>query len=260
MNITQIFDNVIEKLKNQIKSIFFSFGYRINRVDTVSCLEPLLYHRLEQTNDFFFVQIGANDGKLADPIYSFVTRNHDELHGIAIEPMRDVFKELCETYKNYQNIQLLNIAIHNTLKEAILYKVDPKKASKLPCWVKGIASFNQQHHALSGTPSDAIIPETVKCLPISELIDRYQIKSIDLLQIDTEGYDIEILSNFDFVRVKPAIIHFEHGLKNGISTMQNVQNIIDKLHSFGYEVIVEDYDITAFLISSVLLPDFIYPS
>jgi hypothetical protein len=36
------------------------------------------------------------------------------------------------------------------------------------------------------------------------------IEYLDLLQIDAEGYDVELLKLFDFERMRPPIVHYEH--------------------------------------------------
>ena len=42
------------------------------------------------------------------------------------------------------------------------------------------------------------------------LLDRHHVKKIDLLQIDVEGYDYELLKSFNFERIKPQLIRYEH--------------------------------------------------
>jgi len=43
-------------------------------------------------------------------------------------------------------------------------------------------------------------------------LDRNQVKAIDLLHIDTEGFDYQVLSQVDFHRYKPRVVLFEHHL------------------------------------------------
>jgi hypothetical protein len=114
----------------------------------------------------------------------------------------DYFKELQRNYKRYPGIVPVRSAIHNVEKEMVIYRVDPAKMPDLPKWTKGISSFNKDHHKLSGTSSDHIIEERVPCISLGQLLDDYQVKTIDLLQIDTEGYD-EIMLNIDFNHIKP---------------------------------------------------------
>ena len=50
----------------------------------------------------------------------------------------------------------------------------------------------------------------VKTITLEKLIEDYNIKHLDLLQIDTEGYDYEILKMLDFNRLKPTVINYEN--------------------------------------------------
>lgn len=49
-------------------------------------------------------------------------------------------------------------------------------------------------------------------MTVKTLLLKYAIKKIDLLVIDTMGFDFEILKMFPFDTIKPSIIHFEHSL------------------------------------------------
>ena len=43
-----------------------------------------------------------------------------------------------------------------------------------------------------------------------KIINDSNYNSIDLLQIDTEGFDYEVLKMFDFNTYRPVIIQYEH--------------------------------------------------
>ncbi len=233
-------------IKQILKRALNKRGYFITSIDYPSCLEFFLYSFLRKKDDLFFIQIGANDGKMFDPIYRFVTCNHKKVRGIVIEPLKDFFEELKVNYRKYPNIRPLNIAIHNSEKEMTLYRTDPGKMHGLPEWAKGIASFDKEHHKLSNIPSDVIIPEAVKCMSLGELLERYHVTQLDLLQIDTEGYDTEIILNIDFEAVWPGIICFEHGLPWGIMDKQTFSQVTDHMHSNGYELMIEKFDAIAY--------------
>ena len=88
-----------------------------------------------------------------------------------------------------------------------------------------------------------------KCISLSDLIKEQNIKHIDLLQIDTEGYDYQILKSIDFTIVKPTIISFEHGVRMGIMTKEQLFEIQNLLMDNGYSVLVDEHDVRAYLIS-----------
>ena len=76
---------------------------------------------------------------------------------------------------------------------------------------RGIASLDRNHlvkHLPAGY--DWIIEETsVESVTVKELLNRSQIRQIDLLHIDAEGYDWIILRQFDFNLIRPRIVLFE---------------------------------------------------
>lgn len=220
------------------------FGYRVERFDQVNFFEPLLYRRLAKAPDFFFVQIGANDGVFADPIRNFVTRN--QVAGLVVEPLKDFFAQLVINYRDFPKVKPVNVALHQTARSIELHRVDPVKGAHLGDWTRGIASVRQNHHAISDVPSEVIISETVKCVTLTELLDQHQVRRVDLLQIDTEGYDREIIKMIDFQRIKPALIHFEHGLPDQVMSVAEFKDCAGLLMDQGYLVVTEPYDAVAY--------------
>ena len=128
----------------------------------------------------------------------------------------DAFAQLQQNYSAYPGIRALNMAIHREHKHIDLYRVNPEYPGALPDWAIGIASVNPEHFKLGGDiPDEAICVERVPACSMDALIEEVGYSTLDLLQIDTEGYDLEILRMLDFQQLKPAIIHFEHGLQQG---------------------------------------------
>ena len=71
-------------------------------------------------------------------------------------------------------------------------------ADKLPDYAKGVASFNKNHLLKFKIPDESIIEEDVECISMDSLFRNLEIDRLDLLQIDTEGYDAEIIREIDF--------------------------------------------------------------
>jgi FkbM family methyltransferase len=192
----------------------------------------------------FFIQIGANDGKSWDPIYPFVIKY--ALPGIVLEPLPDVFQILVHNYKRYPCVIPVNAAIHKTEKTTEIYRVDPYYYRNCPSWAVGVSSMNEQHHKFFGIPEKYIKKETVKCMTFQELIDQFKIKHVDLIQIDTEGYDYEILKMINYKELKPKLIHFEHRIKKGVMTLEQLLEISDLLHKNDFELAIEESDAVAY--------------
>ena len=54
-----------------------------------------------------------------------------------------------------------------------------------------------------------ITKDKIRCLTLTSLLNNHHVKKIDLLIIDTEGYDYQILKQIPFDKIKPKIIIFE---------------------------------------------------
>lgn len=157
--------------------------------------------------DFFFIQIGAHDGVRFDGLYNKVTTVN--AHGIVVEPIPRYFARLATNYEDYPGVLPLNVALHPALDQVEIHHVDPQRAAALPPWVHGIGSVDGQHHRRSHTLTDCITRTVVDAISFTTLLDRYDVRRIDLLQIDVEGFDHELLATFPFGRVRPRLIKFE---------------------------------------------------
>ncbi|MGV8056426.1 MAG: FkbM family methyltransferase [Smithellaceae bacterium] len=243
--------SIRNSIKNKIKKALYVLGYEVHRPGYYNLFESLLNYRLKMTDRFFFIQIGANDGIQNDDIYSFVTQNNVE--GIVVEPIREYFDDLVCNYKDFPKIKTANFAIHASMKTMKIYKAnvdstfsEDHKGSDLPPWIKGIASFDANHHQRLGIPSKYITHEIVDCISYQELIETFNITKIDMLVIDTEGYDHEIIKMIDF-NIKPMIIRFEHGLTHKVMNWENFNEVIKLLIYNGYLINIEFNDAVAYL-------------
>lgn len=236
-----------KKIKKFIKRSLLKKGFRIQNVHYFDFLDSLLNQLIERNDKIYFLQIGANDGKRFDPIYEFVIRNKKKVSGIALEPIEQYYNELVKTYKNFNQIQTVKKAIHNSEKSLTMYKVDKKFEDRVPELAKGIASFNAEYHKKVKIPSAYMVKEQIDCISLEELVRDYKVdKTIDLLLVDAEGYDYEIISNLDFSLISPRIIHFEHGLKTGTMTKVQFEFLKNKLQKNDYQLFINHSDVTAY--------------
>ena len=59
-------------MKEKLISLLRKFGYRITRSELYFNHFPSLYFSLIDLDDFYFVEVGANDGKTYDPPYNYI--------------------------------------------------------------------------------------------------------------------------------------------------------------------------------------------
>ena len=193
--------------------------------------KSLVAHRILDNPDFFFVQIGAFDGKLDDPLYPLVCRNN--LSGIVVEPQSRAIELLQQNYADQPGVKLIQAAISHKAEERDFYSTRS--------YASPAASFDKQHLIRHGISDDEIICQKVNCIPLMQLLGQQDVHSIDVLQIDAEGYDYEIIKQVDFDLVQPNIIRFEHMHLSD----EDLNECINKLAPLGYRFINEGLDTIA---------------
>jgi len=155
-----------------------------------------------------FVQVGANDGVTADPIYFFCKKY--KWSGVLVEPVPYIFSQLKESYAGYdENLIFENCAISNSPGETSFYEFN--EGSTVPSY-KALGSLDKnQLLQYCRTPEHrADIHEwKVNCITLMELLEKYNYKQLDLLVIDAEGYDARILMSLDLNLIKPKVIYYE---------------------------------------------------
>ena len=173
------------------------------------------------------VQIGANDGRLNDPIYDLMKEFCHRTEALLIEPQSILIPFLQENYTFHPNCQIYNGAIgpEGTLR---LFSIDPRvwpqlKAPQDPSWPayrapSGVTSTNRSivHAWLANNLTDrqlvdqAILATDVPSTPLLPLLKQLRFAPrIDVLQIDTEGFDDQVIYNCAIETTRPRIIHFE---------------------------------------------------
>lgn len=198
--------------------IFYQYLYRPkpnSLSDFLNCYSKSSSHPIT------VVQIGANDGITHDPIHKFIKR--DKWKGVLLEPQKNVFNTLAYLYQKNKGIITLNAALDTRDGTGKIYKIAFSEAR----WASGLTSFNKatlESAFNSGyvaekaradgleIPNDSsacIAEETIELISPSTLVAKYNLGDIDILQIDTEGYDFEIIKMFLATQPAPRLIVFE---------------------------------------------------
>ena len=182
----------------------------------------------------FFIQIGSHDGEMHDPIQNFVLKNKSA--GLLIEPQIKMLEKCRKKYKSIQNLFFFNAAIYHESKEIKLFKV--KKA--IDYSHTGWASIIPDRFEKTVYKENYIF-DIVQGLPLEAVTKKFKIKKIDLLQVDTEGYDYNILKLFNFKLYRPKLIQVEHvHLKSG-----DLDKAISLFNQNNYYVFKKTNDLVA---------------
>lgn len=172
-------------------------------------IESALKSRAE-VSDMYFVQIGSFDGETNDPLRNLIKQFN--WSGVFVEPMADYMNKLKELYKNSVGFQFECSAIGDSNEQKEFYYLN--SGSNLPKWFNQISTLDRdylmQYREQIPNIEKHIFSKKVNCITFDALLDRYEIKKIDLLHIDAEGQDFKIIQMLDFDKIKPKLILFEH--------------------------------------------------
>lgn len=200
----------------------------------------MLERNFPKSTNFNFIQVGANDGVSFDFLYEIVVNRKSS--GLVIEPIKEYFDVLVLNYIEFENIVKENKAVHPTQKEFSIYKVKKEAYDKYPDWAKGIASFNPSHHEALNIKTSDICEVLVACDHLMNIINKNdKNKEIDYFQVDTEGFDYEVIKMIDFKIIKPKILKFE-SVSLSVEDINSVCNLLKKQN---YYIFNEDNDTVA---------------
>lgn len=159
-----------------------------------------------------FVQIGANDGFTGDPLNHLIIRSDTRWRGVLVEPVGHLFDKLSERYGHDPALRLERAAIGEQDGTTMIHRLETAPDDTL--WLDQIPSLDpallQRNAEQFGKGKSKIVSEEVPCLTVATLLERHAISSLDLLVIDTEGWDWRVLRQFDLVRLQPKLILYEH--------------------------------------------------
>lgn len=225
------------RLKSAVNRLAERYGYHLERIVDYGDHQLNVFHVLiDQLNPgdpgFFFVQAGANDGRTDDPLNRLIRRYH--WRGLLLEPLPEVFKRLVETYRDEPQLILENAA------------VAPQDGT-LSLWTdrahQGLmASFDRSKPA-TRIEASQLVEIPVQARTFATLLRTHDIHRIDLLQIDTEGFDFEVLKMAMKEGLpRPRLIRYEHLLLS----QDDRAAAVELLAAHGYKMFRERSDTLAY--------------
>ncbi|WMI69670.1 FkbM family methyltransferase [Mangrovimonas sp. YM274] len=188
----------------------------------------LIFEKLSKQISYF-LDIGSNIG-----YYSLIaSKANPEIKIYAFEPAKGPKHFLSKNIliNNFENnIELVDLAISNTIGNIDFYEVENKKYTYLKQNLAG------EGNAGTKISSRNFVKNSVKSSTLDEFITSTKVPQIDLIKIDTEGTEIDILNSGleQIKKFEPIII---------CETLFN--NIEDELDSFFKGIGYDAYNHTA---------------
>jgi FkbM family methyltransferase len=161
-----------------------------------------------------FVEVGANDGEQHDFLRPHARAGWT---GVMVEPVPYIHARLQRNYAGVPGVALVNAAVadrNGTLPFFHLVEVADPRAEGLPDWYDGVGSFSRatvlSHADAIPDVAERLVETEVPCLTFDALCEAHGLARVDVLVVDTEGYDHEVLRTVDFARWRPRLVIYEH--------------------------------------------------
>jgi FkbM family methyltransferase len=156
-----------------------------------------------------YFQIGTNNGN--DMFRDLVLQNSPDCI-ILVEPNKELIDEIKKNYNNIKNVYIYNNAIYYNDDETVELYIPAKNGIMGTRADNGIV-YNDYHFSLLpmndwGNKNDMVKIST-KSITFDKICSIHNITNIDYLQIDTEGFDSEIIQMINLSKYKINKIRFE---------------------------------------------------
>tara|TARA_B100000035_G_scaffold313988_1_gene329035 strand:- start:2164 stop:2877 length:714 start_codon:yes stop_codon:yes gene_type:complete len=206
--------------------IFFDYFHKKKIIDNLKDLDF-------NNNLKIILDVGAHEGESielflknlkVDNIYSF-------------EPSEETFKILLKNSKklkkkfNKTNIILENLAVGKANQNVDLNYLNETSSSTIRNINTNSDYFKKKEKYFGKLINKKII---VKQINFKEYLEKNKIEKIDLLKIDTEGYELEVLTGLGEFISNVSIILFEHHYDNMIVKDYTFSDIHKLLKDNGF--------------------------
>ena len=200
-------------LKN-IKSANDHFYHEVLKTYSQFHEDLIIDNLLACKKDGFYVDVGANHPTELSNTKKFYDRGWN---GINIEPNPILIKGLIEQRKRDLN---LNIGIAPEKGELTFYLLS---ADTLSTFDYKSAQLNARIHG------EKIKSElSVKVSQLKEVLEKNNVKEIDFMSVDTEGFDLAVLQSNDWFKFRPKLLIVEIN--------QGGEDILDYMKENQYSV------------------------
>lgn len=166
----------------------------------------------------FALIIGANDGMENDTLGGYVS--NFKWNAFFIEPLEEHVVELKKNFERHFKAGKARVAQVAVSDEpgSVTFCYIPKQTIEDKGLHKAITGMSCIYPPMNGFFSDPEtkalfdqyhVKQTIEVTTIDKICEEYYIDTIDYVQCDTEGFDLKVLSKFDFSWFRPKVFKVE---------------------------------------------------
>jgi len=173
--------------------------------------------RFSRWSKLTIVQIGANDGARFDPIHALLKNRHRWV-ALFVEPIPSFYKNLIQNYGKAHRFKFECAAVSDVAGNFNFYYLSPEARGAAQQWHEyfDLVGSLDRSHVVKALADETVrlerfIVETqVPVITLKMLLDKWDIRRVDVLVVDAEGYDWKIVCQAIKMGLRPEVILFEH--------------------------------------------------
>jgi FkbM family methyltransferase len=144
----------------------------------------------------------------------------------AFEPDPSNRKNLVTNFKNFNNVIIEPYAVSNKIEKDV-----PFYSSNISSGISSLVPFHDSHKELG----------KIETITLSSYIHKQEIKEVDFLKIDTEGFDLLVLQGIPWKIISPKIIICEYENNKTIPLGYDFYDLAGYLKDNGYHLVISEW-------------------
>tara|TARA_B100001057_G_C22857727_1_gene953319 strand:+ start:1747 stop:2466 length:720 start_codon:yes stop_codon:yes gene_type:complete len=180
--------------------------------------------------------VGAHHGETIKLFSNKI--NIEKIHSFEASPQNFNILKKNIFEKKIKNVEIHNLGLGDKIEKNYINQTVESSSSTMHKLNKTSKYLKKKLKILNIKNRDEFYQRIpVKILTLDHFIDENHIKQIDLLKIDTEGYEFNILKGLSKHNKKVKLIYFEHHYDDMIIKNYKFQDINELLKKYGFIMI-----------------------
>jgi len=175
-------------------------------------------------NNSIVIDVGARDSEIP---YIYENAKYH-----LFEPIEYNFNKLIDRFKDFKNVKLNKLCLSNMNETVEIYKESESIHRRL--------NFNYIWESVNPSRIKDGVKETIKCIKLKDYIDSENIKNIDLIKIDVEGYEFNVIEGLENYTEMVKNILFEYSVGTFQSSNVELKKLLNLLKNFDFYLVQDD--------------------